>query len=696
MAEVRLPDGKIAAFPETMPRGEIKAFIAFKYPDAGIKYDPNDLLRAQVRLQMTKNQAAAPQPQVENNPVRSSLPGPIGQFQDMSSAFQRGAIEGMTGNMSDELFAGAVAPIDATVRATQGQPFDIGDSFGDLYAGSSTRRQQEMALNPQAAGAGNLTGALVLGKSLGGLSPTSLGTTPLRMGALGALEGGAYGALYGIGGAEGNIGERAVQALPEIGMGVLTGGAVGYGAGALGPRISNEARTINRGLAADQIDPSSIQARINAIDPNAAVLADLGPNLQGQAAALATTPGPASRVVTEALNARRAGANPRIREDIGSALGPVTRPSQVQAEIQLGKDALDPIYEDVLRQKALSPNPAMDASPIARSIDNLAAKYVGGTRRSIERVSDMLKNPDTGDVTSNPAIILAARRELDGIIGTETNATTQAALVQARKLIDDALGKNIPGLKAVDAQFQDLARQQEANTRGTTVLRDGVTQASPDDLAQEIADMFVPSGVNVGPTNANARRLEQGLVADINRVIGQSANDRVKLRNLIRGEGSWNYDNVALILGKEKADRLMSILNKEATMAATENLATSGSRTQVLKAGQEDFAVRPNPGIMREALNFQYGNAAARAADAVLGGALAARREVVNENVAKMLMSQGVPPQIQQEIARLTFGLPANQRQAIAAAIAGGVSTQSQEPMRIVVDGAGSYGGARN
>lgn len=696
MVDVRLPDGRIAAFPDTMPKGQIKAFIAFKFPDAGIKYDPNDLLWAQISLQNAKRDAGVAQAQVEGNPSRSSLPGPLGQFQDMSSAFQRGAMEGMTGNMSDEIFAGAVAPIDATVRASQGQGFDIGRSFGDIYAGSSETRQQQMALNPQAAGVGNVTGALVLGKSLGGLSPVGRATTPLGMGALGALEGGAYGALYGIGGGEGNIGQRAVQALPDIGMGALTGGGIGYTMGALGPRISSEARTLNRGFAADQIDPSSIQARINAIDPNAAVIADLGPNLQGQAAALATLPGPASRVVSEALTARRAGANQRIRDDVGRALGPVTRPSQVQSEIRQGKDALDPIYEDVLRQKALSPNPALDATPIARSIDNLAAKYVGGTRRSIERVTEMLRDPATGDVTSNPAIILAARRELDGIIGAETNTTTQAALVEARNLIDDALGKNVPGLKAVDAQFQDLARQQEANTRGTTVLRDGVSQASPDDLAQEIADMFVPSGVNVGPTNANARRLEQGLVADINRVIGQSANDRVKLRNLIRGEGSWNYDNVALILGRDKADKLMDILSKEATMAATENLATSGSRTQVLKAGQEDFAVRPNPSIMREALNFQYGNAAARLADAALGGALAARREVVNENVAKMLMSQGVPPQIQQEIARLTFGLPANQRQAIAAAISGGVAAQAQEPLRLTVQGAGSYGGGRN
>jgi hypothetical protein len=676
MVDVRLPDGKVAAFPETMPRGEIKAFIAFKYPDAGIKYDPNDLLRAQVKFQMAKNQASAPQPQVENNPVRSSLPGPIGQFQDMSSAFQRGAIEGMTGNMSDELFAGAVAPIDATVRAAQGQPFDIGDSFGDLYAGSSTRRQQEMALNPQAAGAGNLTGALVLGKSLGGLSPTSMGTTPLRMGALGALEGGAYGALYGIGGAEGNVGERAVQALPEIGMGVLTGGAVGYGAGALGPRISNEARTINRGLA-----------RINAINPNAAVLADLGPNLQGQAAALATTPGPASRVVNEALTARRLGANERVRTGVADILGDPPTVSGVTAEIDAQRKLINQQYEPVFRAKALSPDPFTDITPIYNSVQTRLTQLPNGETKSaltgvLRRLTD-----DAGNAIRDPQMVMAVRQDLDGLINSaETNNTVKGALRTIRRELDDALGTSVPGLKDIDAQFAEVARQGETFEQGRNVLGTGQNAIDPADLIEQMK----------GASTGQNFRLSQGTRAEINRIIGTKANDRVALQGIIRGDGSWNAQKLRTLFGEEKANRLMALVDSEATMAATENLATSGSRTQVLKAGQDDFAVRQSPSIMRDALNFQYGNAAARMADNVLGGALAARREVVNENVAKMLMDQGIPPQIQQEIARLTFGLPANQRQAIAAAIAGGVSTQSQEPMRIVVDGAGSYGGARN
>lgn len=687
MVDVRLPDGKVAAFPETMPRGEIKAFIAFKYPDAGIKYDPNDLLRAQVKLQMAKNQASAPQPQVENNPVRSSLPGPIGQFQDMSSAFQRGAIEGMTGNMSDELFAGAVAPIDATVRAAQGQPFDIGDSFGDLYAGSSTRRQQEMALNPQAAGAGNLTGALVLGKSLGGLSPTSMGTTPLRMGALGALEGGAYGALYGIGGAEGNVGERAVQALPEIGMGVLTGGAVGYGSGALGPRISNEARTINRGLAADQIDPSSIQARINAINPNAAVLADLGPNLQGQAAALATTPGPASRVVNEALTARRLGANERVRTGVADILGDPPTVSGVTAEIDAQRKLINQQYEPVFRAKALSPDPFTDITPIYNSVQTRLTQLPNGETKSaltgvLRRLTD-----DAGNAIRDPQMVMAVRQDLDGLINSaETNNTVKGALRTIRRELDDALGSSVPGLKDIDAQFAEVARQGETFEQGRNVLGTGQNAIDPADLIEQMK----------GASTGQNFRLSQGTRAEINRIIGTKANDRVALQGIIRGDGSWNAQKLRTLFGEEKANRLMSLVDSEATMAATENLATSGSRTQVLKAGQDDFAIRQSPSIMRDALNFQYGNAAARLADNILGGTLAARREVVNENVAKMLMDQGIPPQIQQEIARLTFGLPANQRQAIAAAIAGGVSTQSQEPMRIVVDGAGSYGGVRN
>jgi hypothetical protein len=271
----------------------------------------------------------------------------------------------------------------------------------------------------------------------------------------------------------------------------------------------------------------------------------------------------------------------------------------------------------------------------------------------------------------DPGIVMAVRRELDGMIPAETNTTTAGILVDLRKAIDQDLGMAVPGLKSVDAQFQDLARQSEANTRGTTILRDGVTQASPADLAQEIAEMYLPSGVNVGPNAANAQRLQQGLVSDINRVVGQASNDRVKLRNLIRGEGSWNYENIAQVLGPRRADELMNILNREARMAETENLATAGSRTQVIKAAQEDI----NPavsgkGIVQEALNFQYGNAIAKVIDQLAGGAISRSREGVLNKVAGALVGRGLPPEMQAQMSRLIDGMSPNEKAIVSALMA--------------------------
>lgn len=694
--EVRLPDGRVANFPDTMPRGEVRAIVGWMFPDAGIKYDPNDLLWAQIRKQREAQNAGRAQPQTEGNPAASSLPGILGQFQDMSSAFQRGAMEGMTGNLSDEIFAGVVAPVDAAIRAALGQGFNVGQSFGDIYQGSSDIRQQQMALNPQAAGTGNVAGALVLGKSLGGLSPMGRASTPLGMAALGALEGAAYGGLYGIGGAEGNIGERAIAALPEAGMGALVGGGLGYGVGALGPRISQEARALNRGFQADRIDPASVAARVAAIDPSA-VIADIGPNLQGQAAALATLPGPASRVVNDALTARRLMANERVRTGVSDILGEPPVLSKVASEIDDARKAVNEEYEPLFLQKALSDDPYTDVSSIVSALDTHIKRTTGPSKATLEQIRGLLVDAN-GTPINDPRILLSIRHDLDGLRKESMNNTLKGILGEYRKQLDEVLGTSVPGLKEVDAKFQEIAGQGEALEQGRAILDTGRNTAiDPADLIEQMK----------GASEGQNFRLSQGARAEINRIIGTKANDRVALQGIIKGDGSWNEQKLRAVFGEEKANRLMSLVDSEATMAATENLATSGSRTQVLKAAQEDFAIRPNPSIMREALNFQYGNAAARMADAILGGSIAARREGVNSNVARALMARDLSPQMQQEIARINFGMSYGTsiddagnfilgKDAISAALASGAANSAnerREPLRIVIQGAGSYGG---
>lgn len=669
MVDVRLPDGRVARFPDDMPREEIRSFISSKFPEAAPTpvQNPEDILRGQIVAQRERDAAAKPVASVEGNPYASSLPGPLGQFQNTSSAFQQGAIEGMTANFSNELASAAIAPFDAMGRAVQGQGFDVGQSYNDIYAAGNDRAANLQALNPDASGAGHVTGGLVLGQRLGGLSPIGRATTPMRMAGLGALEGGIYGAAYGYGGAEGNFGERAVAAGPEAAIGTVAGGLIGYGAGRLTQPVSEEARILNRGLTADGIDPMTVNSRINALDPNSAVLADLGPNLQGQSAAIATLPGPGSRTVVDALTARRTGANDRIRTSVAEALGNPNRVSEVVGELDTNRQAVNQLYEPIFRAKALSNDPFMDAAPIVTAVDNMIPNVVGKTRTKVENVRNMLIDPTTGAPTNDPQVIMAVRQELDGMIGAETNTTTQKVLGDLRKAIDIDLGAAVPGLKDVDAQFAEIARQGESLEQGGMLLNDGKTAIDPADLIEQM--LTATPGQNF--------RLSQGAKAEVNRIIGTKANDRVALRGIVRGDGSWNEQKLRAVLGDDAADQLMAIIDREATMAATENLATSGSRTQVLKAAQDDFSA-PRSSIAREALNFQYGNAAARMADNVLGGAISARREGVTSNVAQALMARQLTPEMERQLVRIQLGLPANERAFISALLSGQASRDAR------------------
>lgn len=616
-----------------------------------------DTLRILAEQQFQKP-AMQPGQQVEGNPYASSLPGPLGQLQNTSAAFQSGMAEGMTGNLSNELVSGALAIPNAIGASAQGRPFDIGQGFNTAYSQGQQAQAGQTALNPAAAGTGNLTGALALGSSLGGLSPMAKATTPLGMAGMGALEGGAYGAVYGAGGAEGN--DRYLAAARDAGLGAAGGALLGLGAGVFTQPVSQESRLVARALERDKIDPSSVGERVAALGPDARV-ADIGPNLQGQTAAIATLPGPGSRRVVDALTARRAGANDRIKAGVNEAVGPSPRLSGVSDELDAARQAVNTQYEPVFQAKALSDDPFMNSQPIMDAIDNMIPNVVGKSRARVEQVRNMLIDPRTGKPTMDPQTVMAVRQELDGMIKAETNTRTAGVLSDLRKAIDLDLGASVPGLKAVDAQFEEIAKQRSALDRGTTVLNDGKTAIDPADLAEEMISSS--AGQNV--------RLSQGVRADINRIIGTKANDRVALRDVVRGEGSWNAEKLRQVLGNERAEQLMRLIDREATLAATENLATTGSRTQVLKAAQDELQAKTDSGILREAGNLQFGSAAGRVADKVLNGVVSRQREGMIDRVAEALMGGNLTPKMTAEINRLVNGMDAKEKAVVSALIAG-------------------------
>ncbi len=173
---------------------------------------------------------------------QSPLPGAM-------TAFQSGAQQGMTANWGDELNAALMTPIQLGVDAFQGKPLDIGRSYNTALDMNRAEDRADQSLDPNAALAGNVTGAVLTGGTLanGGVTlMKNAAPTVASLAARGAGEGALYGAAYGAGGAEG----EAADKLAGAGWGALWGALTGGGVGAVAGKIASS--TINKTIPNDE------------------------------------------------------------------------------------------------------------------------------------------------------------------------------------------------------------------------------------------------------------------------------------------------------------------------------------------------------------------------------------------------------------------------------------------------------------
>lgn len=409
---------------------------------------------------------------------------------------------------------------------------------------------------------------------------------------------------------------------------------------ALGAATGNALRPsarklILRAASDDAIPLDQIPSRLDALGPDA-VLADLGPNLQKQAQAIATMPGPGQKTVVDTLAARAAGRNSRIIDDVNETLGPAPIPSRVAAENLGNRKALVPEYAEAFRNST-----AVDTVEIAQTLDSQIVNFRGDAQKALQKVRSMLDvhgEPDLLD--PNPFTLFQVRNAIDGMLETEANSKVIAALTDTRRAIDAKLAESVPGIKKVDAKYEELARQGKALEKGQTLLDSGRTATRPAELIEEMVNGAQPKGVGVGPS-AEPFRLTQGARAEIDRLIGTSVNDLNALKGALKGDGSWNRERLATLFGQEKADKLLAILDREVTYSRTEGDALGGSRTATLQAAQDEIrGTTKDAGVLENALNLKLGSSAARAGDKALGWIGKARRNATNAAVADALMAR--------------------------------------------------------
>jgi hypothetical protein len=451
---------------------------------------------------------------------------------------------------------------------------------------------------------GGVGGTLLAAPAVGGAGAAgAVGRTVLGLGAKtlpgaiarGAVAGGIQGAAAGSGDAEGGFVDRAMGGLQGGAIGGVLGGALPAGfefgrrgvsaiidkAVGNGDALSGLSGAARRyvGQLATPTAVNSWEQDLARLGPDA-MLADVSPEWQMVAGGAAARPGSRETVVG-ALTERDAGKNQRLANDLNRTLGPAEVPSEVDAGIRGGQEALGDNYRGVFQGAR-----AIDSQPLADHLDASLVNLRGASRQAVERVRGWLNIPGTNQLDPNPGALFQVRHEIDGLLTDETNPRVIENMTAVRREVDRMLAQSVPGLKDVDGFFAELARQREALARGSQVLDSGKTAPRPAEIVNEVQQNAQPQGNLVGPSAANVR-LRQGTRAEIDRVAGQNANDPVALQRLVKGEGDWNRDKLRTIFGQGPADEALGAIDREAQFRNTHNRVTAGSDTAPRRAFQE-------------------------------------------------------------------------------------------------------------
>ncbi len=498
---------------------------------------------------------------------------------------------------------------DRVRSVARGAPF-IGEYLDEANARVAApfdAKRREMALdyerardrtfdaqNPVQSMAGKVTGgiagtiaALPVAAATGTSALLGAGAKGV-MGAVGrgALAGVAQGAASGYGRADEtqNTKEMAMRdaaiggAFGAAVPAALSAGKAGFDAIAsrVAPsdalsNVPSAARKFFMEQAGDPASLAKMQGELKAIGPQA-LLADVSPEMQMIARGAASRPGSRAPIV-DALTARDQGKNQRLAAALNDTVGPVAEPTVVKQGIKDAQRALGPAYEDAFANAR-----AVDSRALADSLDTQIVNSRGAIRSELEKARSLLNVHGTKELDPSPRALHAAREALDTTIEPmvrEGKGKLVRVLSDVRRSLDETLADAVPGIKEVDAQYSELARQAQGLKDGAKVFRSGPDAVRPFDLARQVA------GDGVGPVGPSAVpfRMSQGARAEIDRIVGSNANDVAALRNSLKGEGDWNRDKLATLFGSDKAGRILKVLDNEGRMEATYRAVVGGSPT---------------------------------------------------------------------------------------------------------------------
>ncbi|TAT82873.1 hypothetical protein [Rhizobium ruizarguesonis] len=484
-------------------------------------------------------------------------------------------------------------------------------------------------------------GSMLMRSGVSALTGGGIGAADTAVRSGGDPEKTGWGALQGtLLGLGGPIAGEAIGAGVKIGAKALTRALLGEEVASKPAQdiLAELTRSSRNWLAKNVSDPDMLAAARDRFDElgSDAMFADVLPEWRGVAKSGAARESTRSKVV-DPLNERGSMAGARLRSDFETNLGPDPVPSAIDSELDAAREQVEN-----LRPAAVRGQPPYDFTSIANDLDNSIPYLRDDAQGKLVRVRNMLNDFGKDTVASDPAIAFATRDAIDGILASEKNSKVISVLKNARGMIDDALARAVPEVKAIDAQVDELGRQRVGLAQGQSVLVDGPRAMRPAELQEKLVTGAEPQGTLIGPS-AESARMRQGTLGDIYRAVGTEASDMNALRKIVRGKGDWNREKLGMMFGPEKADASLNAIDREALFADTANGVTSAADT-ARQAGFEKYLgeVSKAPEIPTDKSWTDLGlTTARRLARSLLEGNAGAHAARVADEVAPLSVLRG-------------------------------------------------------
>ena len=560
----------------------------------------------------------------------------------------RGAANGLTFGMADRLAAGGQA-------LTGGAP-----SYADALKSETEKTQAAKRDFPVSSFVGELGGGVAGGAGLVRSGATFAGRVgpgflPRTLGY--GAEGGAYGAAHGAGNTyTGNPGDYVNNAVSGAAMGAPIGAGLGVaapivgaasgagyrGASAFfGPRVEDMGRGASSMLRGAAMADEPGLRNLGALGPSA-MLPDAGPAMLGLAQGAGTGTGPGRSRLVDALTNRDNNTGSRLARTLDDNLGPSPIPSRVEAHLSGDRAYVAQEYEPLLQNAR-----AVNTQALANNLEVSAINLRGPAQQAVQRVRAMLDIPgNPGNLDPHPRALLSTRQAIDGLLAGEVNPHVVRELTMARHAVDAELARAVPGVKAVDAQIEELARQSTGLQRGGQLLDSGKTAIRPQELTDEMAAAGQPHGQMVGPSAAPFR-MRQGARAEVDRIVGTNLHDLPALERTFKTPEDWNYQKLGTVFGGGQRDSIAGELAANRRFRDTYHSVVQGSQTAQRSAAAKSMD-GPDGGNIP--LNTTLVGAGANAVNWIAKSLVGASNDAARDQVGRFLANSN--PSDVQRLAR--------------------------------------------